>query len=187
MRHAKQSRRLSMKSGQRTALLRNMTASLVEHGRVKTTLARAKTLKPYVEKIVTKLKDPTVANIRYVRKKIPTRGRVTMQTLLNDVAPAFKERPGGYLRILKLARPRVGDCADMAFLEWVEEKLVKAYQDPEEVAEATEAKKTTATKKKSAAKATAAPKTKSSKPAASKAKAAKAVTSTKKTSKSSKV
>ena len=133
MRHGNRSRRLSLKSDHRGALLKNLAAALVEHGRIKTTSARAKVLRPYVEKLVTKLKDPTVANIRYVRAKLPTKsGRDTVNILKDSVAPAFKTRPGGYLRILKLARPRVGDKADMSFVEWVDDKLVKAYQAPTE-------------------------------------------------------
>jgi len=160
MRHGKISRRLGVKSAHRTAMLRNMAKSLVEHGRIKTTVARAKTLRPFVERIVTRLKDPSVANLRQALSKVNDRD--TILKIAHEVSPKFKERNGGYLRILKLAKPRAGDCADMALIEWVEESLVNFYQEatltpvkkPAKKKKASAKKKTTA-KKKSAAKKTA--------------------------------
>ncbi len=126
MRHGKISTRLGVKSAHRTAMLRNMARSLVEHGRIKTTIARAKTLRPFVEKLVSRLKDPSVANIRLAVSRLSD--RETVLKIAGDIAPKFKDRNGGYLRIMRLAKPRAGDCADMALIEWVDESLVEYYQ-----------------------------------------------------------
>jgi len=130
MRHGKRSRRLSLATGHRNSLLRNMTASLVEHGRIKTTLGRARVLRPYVEKLVTKLKEPTPQNMRYVYSKMPHKR--TVQDIAKKVSPVFKDRKGGYIRILKLAKRRVGDCAEQALVEWVDESLVNYYINEKE-------------------------------------------------------
>jgi large subunit ribosomal protein L17 len=81
-------------------------------------------LRPFVEKLVTKLKDPSVHNIRYGIAQLANRGIVL--SIAQEVSPAFKDRNGGYLRIMKLAQRRPGDCADMALIEWVDESLVKS-------------------------------------------------------------
>lgn len=125
MRHQKRRLKLGVKSDHRTAMMRNLTLGLVEHGRIKTTLARAKRLRPFIEPIVTRLKDPTVANIRTVLSQLANRD-ATLR-IAKEISPKFKDRTGGYTRILKLARPRAGDCADMALIEWVDESLVAAY------------------------------------------------------------
>ena len=125
MRHGNRSTRLGVKTGHRVAMLRNLTLGLIEHGRIKTTVARAKRLRPFVEKMVTRLKDPTVANLRLVNSELANRDATL--SLARNIAPKFKDRAGGYLRILKLARPRAGDNADLALIEWVEESLVAAY------------------------------------------------------------
>ena len=131
MRHGTVSRRLGVKTPHRNSLLRNLSLGVIEHGRIKTTTNRAKTLRGFLEPLVTRLKDPTVANIRYVKGELANVD-ATMK-LMKVISPAFMSRPGGYLRILKMASPRVGDNADMSIIEWVEEKLVRAYQ-PKEVA-----------------------------------------------------
>jgi len=125
MRHANRSSRLGVKTAHRLAMLRNMTLGLVEHGRIKTTIARAKRLRPFVEKIVTRLKDPTVANLRLAHVALGNKACVA--TIAGNISPKFKDRAGGYLRIMRLATPRAGDCADMALIEWVEAGLVSAY------------------------------------------------------------
>lgn len=127
MRHGNRSTRLGVKTGHRVAMLRNLTLGLIEHGRIKTTQARARRLRPFVEKMVTRLKDPSVANLRLVNSELANRDAVLV--LAKTIAPKFMDRPGGYLRIMKLARPRAGDNADMALIEWVEESLVAAYQE----------------------------------------------------------
>jgi len=146
MRHQKKSRRLSLKTAHRKSLIRNLALSVIEHGRIKTTSARAKVLRPFLEKLVTKAKDPTVANLRLIRTKLPNKKAI--QSLKNDIAPVFVKRPGGYLRILKLAQPRVGDKADMSLVEWVEESLVGAYSQKEESTDPKAKKSTKKTAKK---------------------------------------
>lgn len=147
MRHGNRSTRLGVKTGHRVAMLRNLTLGLIEHGRIKTTVARAKRLRPFVEKMVTRLKDPTVANLRLVNSELSNRDAVL--NIAKNIAPKFKDRAGGYLRILKLARPRAGDNADLALIEWVEESLVAAYGEVNKKA----AKKPAAKAKKAAPKA----------------------------------
>lgn len=126
MRHGKISTRLGVKSGHRIAMIRNLALGLVEHGRIRTTTVRAKRLRPFMERLVTQLKEPTTANLRWALKQLPHRAAI--QAIAQNVSTKFKDRPGGYLRILKLAKPRVGDCADMSLIEWVDESLVNAYQ-----------------------------------------------------------
>jgi large subunit ribosomal protein L17 len=125
MRHQKRRLKLGVKSDHRLAMMRNLTLGLVEHGRIKTTLARAKRLRPFIEPIVTRLKDPTVANIRTVLSQLANRD-ATLR-IAKEISPKFKDRTGGYTRILKLSKPRAGDAADMALIEWVDESLVTAY------------------------------------------------------------
>ena len=127
MRHRKKTLRLGVKTDHRLAMLRNLTMSLVEHGRIKTTVSRAKRLRPFVERIVTRLKDPSIANLRLANAKLNNRD-VALR-IAKDISPKFAERPGGYTRIMKLATPRAGDAADMALIEWVDESLVAAYAD----------------------------------------------------------
>ena len=138
MRHRTKSRRLGVKTQHRMAMLRNLSAALVEHGRIRTTQARAKALRPFVEKMVTRLKDPTLADYRLAHKTLGS--RTTVSKIAKDISPAFKDRAGGYTRIMKLAKPRVGDAADMALVEWVDEGLVKHYQQRKASVEATKAK-----------------------------------------------
>ncbi len=144
MRHGRVSSRLGVKTAHRMAMLRNLTLGLVEHGRIKTTVARARRLRTFVEPLVTALKSPTVANIRHVNSILPQKNAV--MKLAKEIAPKFKDRPGGYLRIMKLAGYRAGDKAEMALIEWVEESLVRAYNEP---VKAPAAKKKAATKKAS--------------------------------------
>ncbi|NCN40478.1 50S ribosomal protein L17 [bacterium] len=125
MRHRKKSLRLGVKTDHRLAMMRNLTMSLVEHGRIKTTVSRAKRLRPFVEKLVTRLKDPSLANLRIANAKLSNRD-VALK-IANEISPKFSDRPGGYTRIMRLATPRAGDAADMAFIEWTEESLVAAY------------------------------------------------------------
>jgi len=124
MRHGIVSRRLGVKTGHRTAMLRNLVKGLVRDGSIRTTTARAKVLRSYLEKLVTKLKDPTVANIRYAVSVL--NDKESVQALATKIAPVFKNRAGGYLRILRLSGARPGDCADMSIIQWVDEGLVEA-------------------------------------------------------------
>lgn len=117
MRHAIRNRKLGRTSAHRQALFRNQIASLIEHGRIRTTLHKAKEVRRVMEKLVTRSRQDTVHARRLVRRWVPNRDLVTK--LFDKIAPRFSDRPGGYTRILKLG-PRTGDAAEMAILEFVD-------------------------------------------------------------------
>jgi large subunit ribosomal protein L17 len=100
-------------------ILSNLAQNLFEHGRITTTEAKARRLRPYAESLITKAKTDTVANRRLVVKVIRDRG--ILHTLFTEIGPAMASRPGGYTRITKIA-PRKGDNAPMAVIEIVEAK-----------------------------------------------------------------
>jgi large subunit ribosomal protein L17 len=114
MRHQAKGRQLSRTSEHRRALLRNMVTSLFLHGRVDTTVAKAKELRPYAERLITLARRGDLHARRLVGRKV--RGRDALARLFADIGPRFAARPGGYTRILKLGH-RKGDGADMARIE----------------------------------------------------------------------
>ncbi|OFP20740.1 50S ribosomal protein L17 [Corynebacterium sp. HMSC066C02] len=113
--------RLGGSASQQKHLLSNMAASLIEHGAIKTTDAKAKVLRPYIEKIITKAKAGTVADRRAVLKLIPHKDVVVY--LFDELAPKFENREGGYTRIIKLEN-RSGDNAPMSQISLVLEETV---------------------------------------------------------------
>ena len=117
MRHGKKFNHLGRKKGHRTSMLANMACSLIEHKRIKTTLAKAKALRVYVEPLITKSKDDTTHSRRTVFSYLKQKEAIT--ELFGDVATKVADRPGGYTRILKLSN-RLGDNAQMAFIELVD-------------------------------------------------------------------
>jgi large subunit ribosomal protein L17 len=117
MRHQKNTRKLGRTSQHRDAMLANIVASLIINKRVKTTLAKAKTARPLAEKLVTLGKGGTLHDYRLAVAKIGQKEVVTK--LFKEIAPGFKDRKGGYTRIVKLG-PRQSDSAPVAFLEWVD-------------------------------------------------------------------
>ena len=117
MRHGKKFNHLSRKTAHRKAMLANMSASLIEHKRINTTLAKAKALKQFVEPLVTKSKTDTTHNRRLVFSKL--RDKYAVSELFREVAPKVGDRPGGYTRIIKLGN-RLGDNAEMALIELVD-------------------------------------------------------------------
>ena len=127
MRHRKHNHQLGVKSAHRTSLVANLSCSLIEHGRIKTTLAKARALRPSIEKVVTLAKkahassDPA-KKVHYRRLAIARlRNKTAVSKLFDELVDQFLERNGGYTRIYKLALPRLGDAADMALIEFVEE------------------------------------------------------------------
>lgn len=139
MRHRAKVQTFGLESGPRKALLRGLVNSLVEHGRIKTTLAKAKELRRHVEKAVTLGKDQTLHAQRLLMSRYPNEN--TVKTIMTEISPRMKTRPGGYTRILKLGQ-RPGDRAEMAFIEFVDfAPKEKAELD---VKEATKQKKTAA-------------------------------------------
>lgn len=117
MRHGKKFNHLGRKAAHRRAMLANMACSLIEHKRIKTTLAKAKALRKYVEPIITKSKLDTTHSRRVVFSYLQNKHMV--KELFGEVAVKVAERPGGYTRILKVG-PRSGDNAEMALIELVD-------------------------------------------------------------------
>ncbi|WP_422136695.1 50S ribosomal protein L17 [Endozoicomonas sp. ALD040] len=114
MRHRKSGRKLNRNSSHRKAMFKNMTASLVEHEVIKTTLPKAKELRRVAEPLITLAKEDSVANRRLAFDRL--RNKETVGKLFSELGPRFKERPGGYIRILKCGF-RKGDNAPMAIVE----------------------------------------------------------------------
>ena len=118
--------RLGGSSSHQKALLANLATSLFEHGRIKTTEPKARALRPYAEKLITHAKKGTLHNRREVMKKI--RDKDVVHTLFAEIGPFFADRPGGYIRIIKVEN-RKGDNAPMAVIELVREKTVTSEAD----------------------------------------------------------
>ena len=116
MRHRKSGHKFSRTSAHRKAMFRNMTASLVEHELIKTTLPKAKELRRVAEPLITLSKNDSVANRRLAFSRL--RDDSAVAKLFTELGPRYNERPGGYLRILKCGF-RAGDNAPMAFVELV--------------------------------------------------------------------
>ena len=116
MRHMSSGRKLSRSSSHRTALARSQATSLFRHGRIKTTIAKAKNLRPYVEKLITTAKGGDLHARRLVLKEI--HDIVVVRKLMDEIAPSFSTRPGGYTRIYRLETRR-GDGAQEALIELV--------------------------------------------------------------------
>ena len=116
MRHRKSGRKFNRTSAHRKAMFRNMTASLVEHELIKTTLPKAKELRRVAEPLITLAKNDSVANRRLAFSRL--RSDAAVAKLFDELGPRYSERPGGYLRILKCGF-RAGDNAPMAFVELV--------------------------------------------------------------------
>jgi len=113
MRHRKSGRRLGRNSSHRNAMFRNMATSMLKHETIKTTLPKAKELRRVVEPLITLAREDTVANRRLAFNRL--RDKEAVGKLFSDLGPRFRDRPGGYLRILKTG-PRPGDAAPMAIV-----------------------------------------------------------------------
>jgi large subunit ribosomal protein L17 len=117
MRHRKAGKKLGRDSAHRKALYANLAGALIEHGRIKTTLAKAKAVKPIAEEMITLGRRGDLAARRQALAFLRSNDVVTK--LFSEVAPRFTDRPGGYSRIVKLG-PRYGDAAEMVYLELVD-------------------------------------------------------------------
>jgi large subunit ribosomal protein L17 len=117
MRHAKQRNKLSRDAAHRRSLMRNLSRELIEHERIKTSQAKAKAVKPEVEKLITLAKG---GSLHARRQALSTLGqdRFLVHKLFEEIGPRYAERPGGYTRIVKLG-PRRSDATEMVFLELV--------------------------------------------------------------------
>jgi len=134
MRHRKRTAKLGRTGSHRNAMLANLVCSLIKHKRVRTTLAKAKAARSVAEKMVTLGKSGTIHDRRLAAARLHQEDAVKI--LFNEIAPASKDRRGGYTRIVKLLR-RQGDAAEEAILEWVD----SIGAAPAEAAPATEEKK----------------------------------------------
>jgi large subunit ribosomal protein L17 len=117
MRHGNKINHLGRKTAHRDALLKNLAASLIEHKRINTTLAKARELRKYLEPLLTKAKDNTTHSRRVIFSYIQS--KEAMKELFATVAPKIANRPGGYLRVIKTGW-RSGDAAEMAMIELVD-------------------------------------------------------------------
>ncbi len=115
MRHGNVNRKFGRETDQRTALLKSLARSLVLRGRIQTSVAKAKEIRPMVEKLITRGKVASLANRRMLIAKLGDEKTVTK---LIDTAATYKTRAGGYLRIIKMG-PRKGDASPMAIIEFV--------------------------------------------------------------------
>jgi large subunit ribosomal protein L17 len=117
MRHQRSGKKLGRDSAHRKALYSNLTGALIEHGRIQTTEAKAKAVKPFAEKMITLGKRGDLHARRQALAAL--RSNDVVHRLFDEVGPRFTDRPGGYTRIIKLG-PRPGDAADMVYLELVD-------------------------------------------------------------------
>jgi large subunit ribosomal protein L17 len=125
MRHRKSGRQLNRNSSHRKAMFQNMANSLIDHEVIRTTLPKAKELRRFIEPLITASKVDSVAKRRLVFSRLRDRDSVTK--LFNKLAPRYKERPGGYLRVLKCGF-RTGDAAPMAYVELVDREVVSTEE-----------------------------------------------------------
>lgn len=143
MRHRKAGRKFKRSPAHRRMLLRNLATSLFEHGKITTTLAKAKEIQPYSEKLITlavhglkrqrQTEHPEHIPLAEFRRVLAVLTRKDIAyKLFQEIAPRFEERPGGYTRIFKLAKLRQGDCSQMAVISLIPagEEVVKAPQRP---------------------------------------------------------
>ena len=127
MRHQRAGKKLGRDPEHRKALYSNLAGALIEHGRIRTTEAKAKAVKPFAEKMISLGKRGDLHARRQALSELRSQDVVHM--LFADVAPRFAERPGGYTRIVKLG-PRQGDAADMVYLELVDYDAAAAAGTP---------------------------------------------------------
>ena len=133
MRHRKTGRKLNRNSPQRNSLKKNLAISIIEHESVSTTLAKAKEIRGFLEPLVTLAKNNTVANQRLAYSKL--RSKEAVAKLFEELGPRYKDRPGGYLRVIKRGL-RNGDKAPSAQVEFVDRQENSSLEE-EVVEEAT--------------------------------------------------
>ena len=126
MRHARTGKKLGRDSAHRKALYSNLAGALIEHGRIRTTVTKAKAVKPIAEQMITLGRRGDLHARRQATSFL--RSRDVVHKLFAEVAPLFKDRPGGYTRIVKIG-PRPGDSAEMAYLELVDEEYVASERE----------------------------------------------------------
>ncbi len=130
MRHRIKGRRLGRSASHRKALGKNLVSSLFLHGRIETTLPKAKEYKPMAEKLITKAKTKDLHSVRHAIKHLGSKAAVAR--LFDEIGPSMKDRPGGYTRIIKLGQRRLGDQGTRVLLEIVGHEPGPAAQDDAE-------------------------------------------------------
>lgn len=133
MRHRHIGRQLNRNSAHRKAMFRNMVISLVQHELIKTTLPKAKELRRYAEPLITLSKKDSVSNRRLAFNR--TRDSATVGKLFSEIGPRYRERPGGYIRIIKCGY-RTGDKAPMAYVELLDRPQIVLVEEGESEEEA---------------------------------------------------
>jgi large subunit ribosomal protein L17 len=123
MRHLKAGRKLGRNATHRVALMRNLARALFTHERINTTVEKAKALRPFAEKLITLAKNDTLHARRLVLAKLPD--REVVKKLFGEIGPRFKDRPGGYTRIIKRTYVRLGDAGQTAYIELLKEGETK--------------------------------------------------------------
>jgi len=137
MRHRVAGKKLGRTRSHRIAMTRNMAASVIEHERIVTTVQKAKAIKPFVERLVTMAKEPTQHHRRLAFARL--RSKDAVKKLFDVLGPRFIDRPGGYCRVLKLGKPRLGDNGERAILEFVVRSEKVDTEDLVEIEAGTEA------------------------------------------------
>ncbi len=127
MRHRIRGRRLGRSTSHRTALKRNLLSALFTHGRIVTTLAKAKEYRPFAEKIITRAKTKSLHNIRFVARDLHDKD--LLKKMFDEIGPMYADRNGGYTRIVRLPQNRLGDNGKQAIFELV--GFTKAVEEEE--------------------------------------------------------
>ena len=130
MRHRKSGRKLNRTWEHRKAMFKNMARSLVEHEKITTTVPKAKELRRLTDKLIRFGLENTVHARRKAFRILED--RTLVKKLFDQIAPRYKDRPGGFTRVVKLATPRRGDCAEMAIVEFVEDELKVKEEEEQE-------------------------------------------------------
>lgn len=152
--HRRKGRKLKRTASHRKATLSNLAVSLIEHKKIKTTVAKARQLRVYIESLITKSRKALVAKEKTDGQSVHLRRQVNsylkdkgaVKTLFDEIAPKVADRPGGYTRVVKMGR-RLGDAAELALIELVDYNVEQAEQKAKEKSAVSESK--TALKKKS--------------------------------------
>ncbi len=120
MRHRVGGKQLNRDKDHREALLKNLASSLILSGKIETSVVKAKFLRPFIEKLITKAKNDSFSSLQLIRTKIANEDAI--KKLFKEIAPMMKDRQGGYTRIKKLGKIRKGDSSEVAIIEFVMEK-----------------------------------------------------------------
>lgn len=118
MRHLLKGRKLNRSGAHRKALGRNLVRAIVTHHRITTTLEKAKAYRPLIERMITLSKEKNLHNVRRAMSLVPD--KTVVKKLFDEIGPHFKDRPGGYTRIIRLAKNRLGDNGHRAIIEFVD-------------------------------------------------------------------